>query len=555
MKRTAKIFLLSLPFFLGGLALPTLALASFTPYQCTVCSGDTAFDEVSYSFKASGTKAAANWAVPVNRMFTEGNYLDRINTSRTLVANSRVARIGVYNSFMETEWLADSVLFGVDGYLDALITGDASNGFGWSYSRTMNSTTAGAVILQFFANNPTPGATEGYEGFDFSGARVCCHPSGTSTPSHILEPMERMDGLLLGANDVIFVKTPAASTDPHKVLTLWRPNDTSNNYVVYGRCNANPTTTTYDFRSSTTSSASKIIHFPTNITCNGYWHIAVNAWSYASGTPKPGNFSMTISHHIPERHYTDFRVGFTYTTYVSATNTGFVLDGIRRLFGATEGAVYIENVTMFAGRNCICGNPPYQTECDCNDSIPLPNRPWTANCATGSETIRACDLTIADGGAPAYTSNAGEADQCISAADSLRQATIYKYLGNPRSSNEWSITIAHELGHSKFCQQDEYITPLNDYFCGHTIMNCTKDAFINNICFDDGDDACTHGWNGSITNSQWAATCYQDDPGGWDVATTRGVAPSGYYPTEDPDQYDYVTPRFTAYPIGVTYEN
>ena len=148
--------------FLLVACLPLPAEASFSPYECTPCNGDTAFEEVAYSFRAYGSKSAANWAVPINRMFYEGNYLDRVRASRIVVANSRVARIGVFNSFLETDWFADSILFGVDGYLDEIITGDAPNGFGWSVSRVMNTSTAGGIVLQFSANNPDPDAASGY---------------------------------------------------------------------------------------------------------------------------------------------------------------------------------------------------------------------------------------------------------------------------------------------------------------------------------------------------------------------------------------------------------
>ncbi len=534
---------------------PSIAVASFSPVQCVVCNGDSSFDEVSYSFKASGDKTAANWAIPINRMSPspEGRYLDRILTSRVLVANSRVARIGVYNSFMDTEWFADSVLFGVDGYLDAWLSGDYPTGFGWAVSRTMNSSTAGAVILQFLANNPDPDEPYAYKGFDFSSAKVCCHPTGTSTPTHVLQPMERMDGLLLKKDDVIFVKVPASSTDPHKVLTLWREINSSNNFVAYGRCNADPTPSIYDFRSNTTSTNTKLVHFPTNVTSNGYWHIAINAWAFASGTPKPGYFSMMVSHHLPGCHFTDFRVGFTYSTYLTSSGTQFVLDGVRRLFGATEGAVFVENVSMFGGRPCVCGTAPNQVECECNMEIPEENQPWVANCAVDGETIRVCDLTIVQ--IPPFHTDAWGLAGGGSYLTSPGTATLYKSIYDPMDADKWSRVAAHELAHSTLGVRNEFPDGRGvTYYCGHTIMNNSLISLENNLCFNDGEDVCNHGWNGTIDYQQWDRTCIQVFPGGWNRARDLGTVPPGYYPTQDPDQYDYVTPRFNAYPQSVTYQ-
>lgn len=537
-----------------------VTFAAVCPNQCD------SWREMEWDFTAHGSPEEAFWAIPIQSSTANTaspDYTNRIHSSRVLLANSKVARIGIHNAFLDTQFFADSLLFGTEGYLDSLITGSYPTGFpavappetGWSDSSVMSSTTAGAVRLQFISNDAIGG-----DGFEFDAVRVCCHPSGTSSPRFTIKHMERVDGFLLGQNDVVYVNTPGtAAPDPvsgnstHLVVMLWYPASSGDSYNVYAKCGSDPTPSSLGFVGVGIGTSLRIDI--DNGYCPAGWRIAVNAATHSGGSSESnGRFSLYVTEHLGSRHFDDFRVGFTANLYPWNMKLGWVENAIRRLFGATEGAVYIENVTVFENVQCLT-NPPANQPVACN-SASISTQPWTCDCTRDGETIRRCDVCIFSVYVP-YSGGAsgGFNGVCSPTSKVGSLAELYTYanigMGN---QDTFEKVFVHEVLHSKFCLQDEYNSVVG-FDCAHTMMGDTGGwtNLCNNICYDENPVGmtyyCNHGMDGTTPpRRNQSSTCWQGQEGGWDHAQSRGVAPAGYYPTEDPDHYSYVTPEFGSYP-------
>jgi hypothetical protein len=120
-------------------------------------------------------------------------------------------------------------------------------------------------------------------GVRFTKAAVCCSTTQAALPVANVTWGVRYTGILLASNDVVYFKVGAASTSSKAIhVTLWS-SYSSVDFDLKARCNALPTSTTYDY-SAVASGRWEYLRIPYTSTCPaGPWYVAVYSYSGDGG--------------------------------------------------------------------------------------------------------------------------------------------------------------------------------------------------------------------------------------------------------------------------------
>jgi hypothetical protein len=475
---------------IGGLK---RAYAAFAPIDCT----SSVRNNINYT---SGDIQQLDWKNPNACVSgTWGNCPHYPNGNRTdwrreFVANQYVSQLDFHFTAVSVESGYDYVYGGrwdssVPDFQDThSSTGAPLVPFTWSVSAAgSNSFMSHPGRVRLYADQSITGT-----GFsvDYIDAASCSANNTTLTRN--LGIGERTTGLLLGTDDVVYMKF-VMPPDGHGSVALWGdPNNASNTDIdLYMRCGALPTQSTYDFRSYRPGT-SEFLHFTTTDCSSGNtWYVAAHAYN------GKGVFNIMPSGHYSARHY-DLHVGMAAdsgTAVASSFNT-YWRNAARGIYGATKGAEFIEYIYNHTTKEPStsdgrCGNPLTP----CASMIDLDNT----------------------GGQSRSTANGATTLQC-----SNSRTKCVAYLGQQASVQD----AHHEWGHVWFRLPDEYSGIPVKGQCGCSKMG--KTTHLHNFCMS--------------TNHT-----YDPDPGAasytgvnmWNIMNfTSGI--SYRAPATTPDAYDFV---------------
>jgi hypothetical protein len=139
---------------------------------------------------------------------------------------------------------------------------------------------------------------------------------------------------------------------------------------------------------------------------------------------------------------------------------GYTQRGVRTFFGATEGAQVIDRVDLYNSGNCQCNGAQCRI-CFMDTSSGVQGRTFSTNCDIG----------------------AGDME-------------IYTNSWNKPIQSDDSLTLAHELGHLMYCQDDEYY---------NRQLPAGQTGCANNCDLPCGDPRCSA--QGPCTNTPLCAEC------------------------------------------------
>lgn len=415
-----------------GLGCPVPPVA-FDPVKPPTCPTTLDFD---WNYRIGGTTGVFDLPSDPNCTATPGNpcphYINNLNNSRWFVSNTWVGYIAYRVSAFSTESSSDFLKWGLESIPLGSISGSVSSGTrlwsntSWSFGGVRDA-------LDFMTNGSNT-----YGGAYLDQVQVCTYLNQIDThPPNTFDLKRRYNGILLGTNDVVYLKFAATSTN-HYSITLWDDMEgAGNDFDLYGRCGSLPTPTQYDWRGYSTDSQEYI----EASNCNDTVYVAVH--SYA-GT---GIFSTVLGIHSPGNH-TNLRAGTTFnaTDGQLATFRTSLQRAMRHFYGSTEGEQVIGQVDLYNSQNCSIGSSDCDgSRCDiCFNNIAGRSNGHCA--AWGTAGINLFPTCATDG-------------ECIS----------------------------HEMGHFKYCVFDEYYDPPSGgssiWQCGHSNM-ASPWGNNNNFCVD-----------------------------------------------------------------------
>lgn len=485
----------------GIVASTSLAKADVgTPIQCTSCSSGwttTTFN------RRLGVDTASD--ITLRRYALE--YANNIDTSFYVVNNAYTSKWQFHTSAFQTEsgfdWLGYKRA--TDPNPMSLLTGTVTSGHYGPDGGGQSS----PVLMRFYSD---PSVT--FSGVVLDSARTCCNTTRNDGvlqfPKH-----SRITGHLYGTGDTVYMSFPGNSTPSiHESLVMWGRGTPGSDFDIYVRCGAKPTTS--DWHSSS-SSQNEAIHFGDSYTttCASSWYVAVTSYS-GSGT-----FDLMWTTHKSAQHKS-LRAGINFSAsssqldLIRAELTAFS----RLMYGATEGNLYIADVTLY-------------------NNVPGPGGS-TGDCAAcGGVT---CDMCFGGGGIPGSSSTG---------CGGFVRVSYSPWATDPYYTYTY---LVHEFGHTRLCVADEYCgSPdprCNVYPTGvpagmiynqsnHCPMSDAQDANIHNFCTSRnfGRDSF---WSNGLYSAYYppypntmiqASSC-------WDTA--YGSGKMTYLPTDTPDNYDFV---------------
>lgn len=472
MKRVAACTLVAL-----GLSVPTLLVAvpAIAWDATTNCSTCPTMTNVSFTWRN-----ARDHQLHVNSSTTKyTNYTDH---AAKVLASSAVRTIGFRVNAFDLENTYDYLKYGESVFSwTGSLTGTISSGTWYSYTPSTGESLQSKPMILYFDTDYSVTST----GFDLDQARYCC--SGSNTNKSTMLVGVRNLGLLKGSGDVVFAKFPADS-NLHHTVALW-PDQTGTDFDLYVRCNAEPTDTTFTYRSNS-SSSDEFIEIPGSASCNGDWYVAVASWS-GSGT-----FSLVRSQHYNDQHKAAIRVGmdFSANSTEKATMRTALQRSARMYHAMTEGGGLVEEIRFYAN---------------------------STSCSTGCGGV-ACDVCLQN------TSGTGDcAASCGSGKIEMNRVC-------------WQLTtegapliLAHEWGHCLLGLPDEYVNVSGTKYdtCGHSAMafgRLNKNRW--NLCYsgDHGTDMTT-----GIPQPGNPATDYP----AWTLLYDYSKTPFGFGETPDNASY------------------
>jgi hypothetical protein len=347
-------------------------------------------------------------------------------------------------------------------------------------------------------------------GFRIGVARVCCSTGTTSIAD--VPWLTNVTGLLLGTNDVVYLRVPAKSNGVHVNVAV---SGSGADVDVYARCNALPTPSAFHARGFS-ANAQEFLRLSDGDCYQGTWYLAVHSFSGI------GQFSLVVSPSMTA-HRRILRVGIEASPGTSLASIDQMLrQAVRQVYGMTEGQILLDDVRIWRGRFGDATAP----ELGCGPHlVPEWNR-------CGGEL---CDVCFRQDNADRAT-----ATMC----GGRSQIPKNMWPGDPE-------LIAHELGHSLLCLPDEYAKgyALPDggsvpdrSQCGHTMM-ARHWGRNENICI---------GGSGSHENHRWDpdpnAPVYLN-ASGWEYLHVNSLyqMPSLYTrPMKTPHNYDYLNHDFNG---------
>lgn len=460
---------------LWGLEANVYAQTSFTPIVCPTCPSWTA--PVSYVFDSD---SGENGVEPDkdNALLTARNQRSR----RLFWANAFVRGIQFYFTSFDTEGIVDRLELSQDD-------GPRTTAFGvFSNSHRSVTTPLGlqwAPVTMTYVTD----ATVASNGFATGHVDLCCQPmTDAPWPRDYLVSGMRNEGVLLGTNDVVYFKFPAAPTgSPTRLVNIVLTGQaaTGFNPNLYVRCGALPTPTTFT-EASLSADRLEFAQITTNECAapSDLW-IAVHSQAGA------GTFSLHAAQGLRPQAIV-YRVVVETDSIAEFNSVEQPLRELsRKYFALTEGQFLLD---QFIVTRVPIGTLGPQDHSECFDlgecSLVLPG----GNCMC---MLQECNFTSHESGWGVIMVSHGP------------NATMNCNGGPPLGDWGDSDVLLHEVAHQQINQTDEYGTC--GARCGHTTMGYSQHP-AHNMCVGgtnanhpkDRDPTCTSG---------------APNPAGWDRAT------------------------------------
>ncbi len=353
--------------------------------------------------------------VPVDPVGRQ-RYDNQQSHTRYLLTNQNVTWLATSFSSFDTEANFDKLAFGGIA-TPSVLTGALGTPMSTFYSR-LGSFQASPLSMQFTSDYSVT-----HRGFDLSALTVGCSGSSSSAITSFPPGHGRIDGVLLGKNDVVYTSFTTDSTDAHYSLAMWSPSTAGGqDFDVYAACGRRPSATDYDLVSNAGPSRgnSEFIHIdPAIHPCASTWQVAVLSYGNA-GASGQGYFHLLWSKHRPSQD-ARYTVGITNPTAADlATAESYLSDSAKMIFGATNGQVLLTYDIY---------NVPGANQKACRDDAS-----WVCNGAH----CNVCMRSAGSGGG-----GSGWADRIDMPWDTWHS-------GHPGS-------FAHEFGHAHLGLGDDYV--------------------------------------------------------------------------------------------------
>lgn len=400
---------------------------AFVPVQPPTCPSTTNLD---WNYRIGGKTGVFDLPSDPNCESTTGNpcphYINNLDNSRWFVSNTWVGYIGFRVNSFSTESNFDFLRWGLESIPPGSVSGTVAPGTilwsntAWSFGGIRDA-------LSFVADYSVT-----YEGAYLDQVQVCTYRTSPDTHGpNTFDLKRRYNGVLLGANDVVYLQFTADAAY-HYPITLWADmGGAGTNFDLYARCGALPTPTAYDWRGNSADSQ----EYVDVSNCAGTAYVAVHALQGS------GVFSVVRGIHAPAGHTARLRAGtdFNATAAQMATFNAALRSSVRQFYGSTEGEQVIGQIDLYNSQTCSVG---------------------AANCDGAN-----CDICFRDEAGTAY------------AGCGWGVVVQQSYFADGEG-------ISHEYGHYKFCLGDEYVNmPWSVWQCGHSNM-ASPWGDNNNFCVD-----------------------------------------------------------------------
>lgn len=468
----------TLPLVAGALAITSAIDANAypvpTPLKCLQCAPPT--------YAASGVPSFAYNSEEFGALSGYG-YLPNISNNRYIVANAYVNYFSFYvaGAGLDLEPGYDFLYYGQYGTPLAALTGTVAPGwYGFGVSSSLQQTPGSLNLVTDYSVQA--------DGFHIEGARVCCKDTPSTLEVDTLD-MRTYHGVLVGTNDVVYFKWPAAPTGTHETVAVTGYGADVDLWVA---CNANPTYFSATYRSEG-GDANEFLHLdathPTLGCASGYWHAAVFSFS------GNGQFKLARSRHFPSQ---DVAVTVGVATPQNATTlSDRIYPSISSAAGAyysmTDGVSRIARVDFWNTGSCNCNGSPCQVCYQAEGPNP-PSCPSSACCFNASP---------------------------------------FNPQFNVVSLGSWSPqTLAHEWGHCLLGLPDEYARPAwgspTYAYCEHSAMGGAYNE--GRLCVQSN-----HNTGFAWPIPSWVPSSPWGTPtAAWDLLYSAGVAPIKPLQTPDP---------------------
>ncbi len=354
-------------------------------------------------------------------------YSENIDYSMLIYFNSNVQAVKFTFSEFETEYYYDTLTFS-----GATIT-NLSGYYSPNTQVEISPSSIHTIQLDFFSDYSII-----YHGVGINNIAVKCHPT-PQTPTHMyLFHNFRYDGILFGTFDVNYYIVEHKANFETNIIVHGYDDADIDLYVKQG---SYPTSTNY-FKKSISTYGDEAIRLTTS-NPTGWYYVAVPSYSGM------GQYSIRVAYTKPnERHI--LTVGTNFNATQSQMNLIYdnTEKGIKRIYGATMGSIYVYEAHIYNSGGCYCGGSP-------------------------------CDVCWHSGSGRAYCENWNK---------------IHLFVNDDL---EYPQTLAHEWGHCELSLNDEYHDvgnpPHSNTYCGHSLM--ARSLLNNALCYSgdhgkDGDDPC-----------------------------------------------------------------
>jgi hypothetical protein len=489
-----KLALSSCLIIITFLILPIAApsAAEFTPINCS--------NQVNlpWTFNVGGD--SSNVAI---YPYDEVNfpYNNRLSPVKMLIANEFVTKVKVRASSFYTE--AGHDYFKLCDYYGAIC--DYYSGLKlpntW-FSKSTTTAQSYPIRWQFESDSSV-----GYGGIRFDYIAVECGGVGMewcyTIPSY---PGWNMTGVLLGENDVVYMKVPVRNSDR---LNFLLSGQDGKNFDLYIKCGSFPSATSYNYSATTSDSNEFISLYSTIPLCDSYyWYIAVV--SHSSYPNDKGVFEFDYSITKPEEYYSYLTAGNavgSFTNEIKTRISGELLKALKLEFASNDGTNTIRKIYY------------YRNSSNC-----------TSGCGGGK-----CDICF-------YNNHGGH---CHVESKEIH----YWVLDDPSNAPSYGVdyeTINHEMGHCYVANhypsylEDEYQCnpwPTCCGYCGHTVMDHPW-GWNNNYCI-----------RSDHLNDPKPDCSFQITPpyfeGGWKYKYEEGTI--AYEPYYTPDNKDTILNDYNGY--------